>query len=696
MRIVEPVEAAATADSAAADTVGETVAAPAAPVEPPVEKSVAPASRRPGDAGAGRRHPIVQLDDKLINQIAAGEVIERPASLLKEALENSVDAGASRIVIHAERGGFKRVAVQDDGCGIPRAQMRLALSRHATSKLTRFDDLFEVGTLGFRGEALAGIAAVSRLALTARAADAESAYRITCDGGGTVSAPAPVAHPPGTTLEVTDLFYNTPARRKFLRTEKTELKHLDEVARRVALSHFDIDIRFIHDGREVFHAPPAGTAAERQTRIAGLCGAPFAKQSVYFEAGGGDSKGHDGVGGGGDSNGDTGAGDSDRTVAPAPVMQLSGYLGLPTFSRSQRDLQYFFVNGRPVRDHLVAHAARRAYHDVLYHGRHPAFVLFFRIRPQLVDVNVHPAKSEVRFRDSRAVHDHIYRSLHRVIAELSPGDGRAAAPAPPTPAAALRAAGAGFSGGPGGGPGHASTAAQRNIRMRVAEQLDAYRQLHPPVDGDGFAAGGFDAAAADAVADAEIPPLGYALAQLKGVYILAENRDGLILVDMHAAHERITYETLKRRAAQRAANQPLLVPVCIEVSRAEAAAAEQFGEQFRALGIDIERLGESQLAVRSVPELLARADIEALVRDALSDLIEHGRSRRITDAAHEILSSVACHAAVRANRRLNHAEMNALLRQMEAGERAGQCNHGRPTWFSVSLAELDKWFMRGR
>ena len=688
MRIVEPVEAAATADSAAAETVA-----------PPVGETVAPPSRRPGDAGdggddagAGRRHPIVQLDDKLINQIAAGEVIERPASLLKEALENSVDAGASRIVIHAERGGFKRVAVQDDGCGIPRAQMRLALSRHATSKLTRFDDLFEVGTLGFRGEALAGIAAVSRLALTARAADAESAYRITCDGGGTVSAPAPVAHPPGTTLEVTDLFYNTPARRKFLRTEKTELKHLDEVARRVALSHFDIDIRFIHDGREVFHAPPAGSAAERQTRIAGLCGAPFAKQSVYFEAGGGgDSKGHDGVGAGdgeftgGDSNGDTGA--------PAPVMQLSGYLGLPTFSRSQRDLQYFFVNGRPVRDHLVAHAARRAYHDVLYHGRHPAFVLFFRIRPQLVDVNVHPAKSEVRFRDSRAVHDHIYRTLHRVIAELSPGDGRADAPAPPTPAAALRAAGA-FPGG--GGPGHPSTAAQRNIRMRVAEQLDAYRQLHPPVDGDGFAAGGFDAAAADAVADAEIPPLGYALAQLKGVYILAENRDGLILVDMHAAHERITYETLKRRAAECAANQPLLVPVCIEVSRAEAEAAEQFGEQFRALGIDIERLGESQLAVRSVPELLARADIEALVRDALSDLIEHGRSRRITDAAHEILSSVACHGAVRANRRLNHAEMNALLRQMEASERAGQCNHGRPTWFSVSLAELDKWFMRGR
>lgn len=694
MRIVEPVEAAATADSAAAETVGETV-----------DKTVAPPSRRPGDGddGGAGRHPIVQLDDKLINQIAAGEVIERPASLLKEALENSVDAGASRIVIHAERGGFKRVAVQDDGCGIPRAQMRLALSRHATSKLTRFDDLFEVGTLGFRGEALAGIAAVSRLALTARAADAESAYRITCDGGGTVSQPAPVAHPPGTTLEVTDLFYNTPARRKFLRTEKTELKHLDEVARRVALSHFDIDIRFIHDGREVFHAPPAGTAAERQTRIAGLCGAPFAKQSVYFEAGGGgDSKGNDGGGGGdGDGGDEFTAGDSDSNghgVAgdPAPVMQLSGYLGLPTFSRSQRDLQYFFVNGRPVRDHLVAHAARRAYHDVLYHGRHPAFVLFFRIRPQLVDVNVHPAKSEVRFRDSRAVHDHIYRSLHRVIAELSPGDGRADAPAPPTPAAALRAAGAGFSGGPGGGPGHASTAAQRNIRMRVAEQLDAYRQLHPPVDGDGFAAGGFDAAAADSVADAEIPPLGYALAQLKGVYILAENRDGLILVDMHAAHERITYETLKRRAAQRAANQPLLVPVCIEVSRAEAAAAEQFGEQFRALGIDIERLGESQLAVRSVPELLARADIEALVRDALSDLIEHGRSRRITDAAHEILSSVACHGAVRANRRLNHAEMNALLRQMEASERAGQCNHGRPTWFSVSLAELDKWFMRGR
>jgi len=621
-----------------------------------------------GRDGESPRRRIVQLGDQLINQIAAGEVIERPASLLKEALENSIDAGARRIAITAERGGFKRIEVQDDGCGIPLGELQLALSRHATSKLTRLDDLFEVGTLGFRGEALPSIAAVSRLKLTARAAGESSAHRITCDGGGDISPPVPVAHPPGATLCVTDLFYNTPARRKFLRAERTEFKHMDEVARRVALSHFSVDIRFTHDGREVFHAPPAASAEARARRIADLCGAPFAKQSVYFEDAAGD-------------------------------MQLSGWLGLPTFSRSQRDLQYFFVNGRPVRDHLVAHAARRAYHDVLYHGRHPAFVLFFCLNPRLVDVNVHPAKSEVRFRDSRAVHDFLYRTLHRVIADLSPADGQADAPAPPTPVAArgLPGGGAGergFAAGPGG--------AQRPIRMRAAEMMDAYRALHPPAGlatGDGLAgAAGAGAGAADVIADAgdEVPPLGYALAQLKGVYILAENRDGLILVDMHAAHERITYEALKTQAAAHAAAQPLAVPLCIEVSRPEAEAAAQFAGEFHALGLDIERLGERQVAVRCAPALLARADLEQLVRDALADLIQHGRSGRIIDATHEILSTAACHAAVRANRRLSHAQMNALLRQMEAVERAGQCNHGRPTWFSIPLAELDKWFMRGR
>jgi len=603
---------------------------------------------------------IIQLDDHLINQIAAGEVIERPASLLKEVLENSIDAGATHIRVHAECGGFKRIAVQDDGIGIPETQMQLALSRHTTSKLTRFDDLFDVGTLGFRGEALPSIAAVSRLTVTSRVADSAQAFRVACHGGAAVGAPQPAAHPPGTTVEAADLFYNTPARRKFLRTEKTELKHLDAVVRRIALSHFELDIRFIHDGKDMFHAPAAHTASQRQQRIAGLCGEMFAKQSVYFED-------------------------------QVEIMRLSGWLGLPTFSRSQRDLQYFFVNHRAVRDNLVAHAVRRAYHDVLYHGRHPAFALFFHIRPNLVDVNVHPAKSEVRFRDSRAVHDYLYRTLHRVIAELTPGDSTVKLP---TPGAAVALHGAGAR---PGGYGPVASAAQRNIRVKVAEQLDAYRALHPPAAAGAPPAVAGGAEHAEHTDDAEVPPMGYALAQLKGVYILAENRDGLIMVDMHAAHERITYETLKRRAAaQCAASQPLLVPLSIVVSRREAEAAEQFAGHFQALGFDIERLGDEQLAVRAVPELLARADLESLVRDVLSDLIEHGGSQRIADAEHEILSSVACHGSVRANRRLTHAEMNALLRQMEQVERSGQCNHGRPTWMSVSLPEIDKWFMRGR
>lgn len=597
-----------------------------------------------------RRAAIVQLDDRLINRIAAGEVIERPASLLKELLENSVDAGATQIRVHAERGGLKRITVRDNGTGIPEAQAKLALARHATSKLTRFDNLFNVATLGFRGEALPSIAAVSRLSLNSRVAEAASGFQVTCHGGGEISAAKPVPHPAGTTVETTDLFYNTPARRKFLRAEKTELKHLEGVIRRIALSRFYLDISFMHDGKEVLHALPAHTPAECANRIAGICGKPFAEQSVYFED-------------------------------EVEIMKLNGWMGLPTFSRSQRDLQYFFVNARAVRDNLIAHAVRRAYDDVLYHGRHPAFVLFFEIRPELVDVNVHPAKSEVRFRDSRTVHDYIYRTLHRAIAGLSPEEGGVALP---TPAAANQPPAAGVRQGAG------SVAAQQNIRMLVAEQLEGYHALHPPA---GVSESGDDGT--------ETPPMGYALAQLKGIYILAENKDGLIMVDMHAAHERITYETLKRQADEKSTgsqppSQPLLVPISIIVSRSEAEAAEHFGDVFFSLGFDLDRIGDEQLVVRAVPELLVKADIETLVRDVLSDLLEHGSSDRITNAQHEILSSVACHGSVRANRKLTHAEMNALLRQMERVERSGQCNHGRPTWMSVSLPEIDKWFMRGR
>ncbi len=605
------------------------------------------------------RAAIVQLDDRLINQIAAGEVIERPASLLKELLENSVDAGATKIEVYAERGGLKQIKVRDNGIGIPAEQVHLALSRHATSKLTQFDDLFKVNTLGFRGEALPSIAAVSRLTLTSRVIDADSGFSITCHGGADITEAKPAPHQIGTTLEAADLFYNTPARRKFLRAEKTELKHLDDVIRRIALSRFYLDIHFVHDGKEIFHSVAAHTPAECANRIGDICGKPFATQSVHFED-------------------------------EVETMQLSGWMGLPTFSRSQRDLQYFFVNQRAVRDNLIAHAVRRAYNDVLYHGRHPAFVLFFQIQPNLVDVNVHPAKSEVRFRDSRAIHDYLYRTLHRAIANLSPKDGAVTLP---TPNAANQFRGNVY-------PGAGSVAAQHNIRMLVAEQMENYNALHPSAD----AADGTTIADGTQVATDEthappshMPPMGYALAQLKGVYILAENNEGLIMVDMHAAHERITYETLKQQVDEKSTgSQPLLVPLNIIVSRAEVEAAEQFADVFAILGFDIDRIGDEQLVVRAVPELLVKADIALLVRDVLSDLLEHGSSDRITDAQHEILSSVACHGSVRANRKLNHAEMNALLRQMEQVERSGQCNHGRPTWMNVSLAEIDKWFMRGR
>lgn len=600
------------------------------------------------------RRDIVQLDERSINQIAAGEVIERPASLLKELLENALDAGASQVQVHAERGGCKSVKVQDDGIGIPRAQLALALSRHATSKLSCADDLFRVESLGFRGEALPSIAAVSRLTIRSRAAEAECGYEVVCNGGA-LDEVRPAAAARGCTVEAADLFYNVPARRKFLRATNTELKHLHEVIRKTALGNARVDLRFVHDGREVLHAPAANDAAAAARRIALLCGKPFAEQSIHF-------------------------------ADEAGSFGLHGYLGLPAFSRASRDLQYFFVNGRPVRDALVAHAVRRAYDDVLYHGRHPAFVLFFEADAELVDVNVHPAKSEVRFRESRAVHDYIYRTLHRVIAEVRPQDAAVDLPRPkesmPDSQNEMR---------------HPGICYQTRAPMSFSAQMRDYRALYQGESANNIRERD-DAAAPSGEHDyEEAPPMGYALAQLKGVYILAENRDGLIMVDMHAAHERITYEALKTRAdSHDAASQPLVVPLRIIVSRAEAEAAQSFQTHFAELGFEVDRLGEEELMVRAVPQSLGKHDWEALLRDVLSDLSQHGASARITGARNELLSSVACHGSVRANRKLTHAEMNALLRQIERVERSGQCNHGRPTWMRVSLAEIDKWFLRGR
>jgi DNA mismatch repair protein MutL len=608
------------------------------------------------------RRDIQQLDDNLINQIAAGEVIERPASLLKELLENSIDAGSTRIEIQVDKGGLKRVSVRDNGHGIAVDQLKLALCRHATSKLNSAEDLFNMSTLGFRGEALPSIAAVSRITIKSIVEDQDSAYEVSVHGGNSLGDPKPVAHDRGTSIEVVDIFYNTPARRKFMRTEKTEFNHCDSVVRKMALSNHDVEFIFIHDGRPQFHVLAAESAIQQEKRIEGICGKPFSSQSVYFED-------------------------------DVEVMSLSGWIGLPAFSRSQRDMQYFFVNGRAVNDNLIGHAVRRAYHDVMFHGRHPAFVLYLNIEPKLVDVNVHPAKSEVRFRESRSVHDYIYRTLHRTIAKLTPEQSEVQLPTPNQVMGRLGREG-----------GYGSQQAQQNIKTLVQEQLASYEQLSglsdPPAsivaENTTTTMTLNDALSKDNSND-EVPPLGYAIAQFRGIYILAENSEGLIMVDMHAAHERITYEALKQQVDEKQIKrQPLLVPLQINVSQTEVRVVENYRDQFLAMGFEIDILGDEKLVVREIPELLGKTDVDSLIRDVISDLTEFGQSDRVRNTHDEILSSVACHGSVRANRKLEIAEMNALLRQMEVVERSSQCNHGRPTWMSVSLKEIDKWFMRGR
>lgn len=580
------------------------------------------------------------LDSRLVNQIAAGEVVERPAAVVKELLENSLDAGAARIQVDAERGGVKRIRVTDDGEGMAAEQLPLALARHATSKLRSLDDLERVASLGFRGEALPSIASVARLSLTSRARDGEQAYSVQCEGGAAVSEPRPAAHPVGTTVEITDLFFNTPARRKFLKAESTELKHMDQNIKRLALSRFDVEFAFRHNDGRASRYPQASNHNQRADRIAAICGGEFAAQSVHID--------EQGFG-----------------------MRLAGWCGLPTFSRPQTTLQYFFVNGRAVRDKTIAHAIRSAYQDMMYHGRHPAFVLYLELDPALVDVNVHPTKHEVRFRDSRSVHDFVYGAVKRQVSRPA---GESARPAP----AAARA---------GVAHGHGEQAAM-SLPEQVREQLSAYQHL------------GEAPASARRTAPPDpgpSPALGYAVAQVHGIYILAENAGGLVVVDMHAAHERITYERLKSQYdAESLATQPLLVPVTLEVGDAEMSVWEEHRGLFESFGLDIEALGERTLAVRQVPAALQGADTAALVRDVLADLLEHGRSDRVQVMAEELLSTMACHGSVRAHRSLTLGEMNALLRQMEDTERSGQCNHGRPTWVQLDLKDLDNWFLRGR
>ncbi|MDC0661689.1 DNA mismatch repair endonuclease MutL [Marinobacter sp. SS21] len=629
---------------------------------------------------------IKLLSPRLANQIAAGEVVERPASVLKELVENALDASAGQIDVDVEQGGVKLIRVRDNGSGIGAADLPLALSRHATSKISSLDDLEAVASLGFRGEALASISSVSRLALTSRTEQQDAASRVEVEGREMEARISPAAHPVGTTVEVRDLFFNTPARRKFLRTEKTEFNHLEECLRRQALGRFDTGFTLRHNQKVVQNLRPAASQLDRERRIGALCGQKFIDNAVVIDA-------------------------------EATGLRLWGWVALPTFSRSQADLQYFFVNNRVIRDRLVAHAVRQAYRDVLYNNRHPAFVLYLEVDPATVDVNVHPTKHEVRFRDGRLVHDFIFRTLHKALADVRPDDHfRGAMAQSGADGTAMDSPVTGPATGqlpaPAASPfaGHRPQPAQKTWEAR--DQMAFYQSLNQgggvqtplpvePAAESGLqsvpASGLLEAAPTRPSSDGDEPPLGYAVAQLHGIYILAQSHQGMIVVDMHAAHERITYERMKLAlAAQDLKSQPLLVPLSLAVSQKEAALAESHGEELLRLGLLIERIGPETIAVRQLPALLRGADAEQLVRDVLADLIEHGQSDRVEAVTHELLGTMACHGSVRANRQLTIPEMNALLRDMEATERSGQCNHGRPTWTLLTLAELDKLFLRGR
>jgi len=676
--------------------------------EPPVDaasQSVATALRP--------LRAIQPLPDLLISQIAAGEVVERPASVVKELLENALDAGAQTLRILLDEGGVKRISITDDGCGIPEAELTLALMRHATSKIRSLAELEAVGTLGFRGEALASIASVSELFITSRTADAPHAVRIEAQTG----VLSPAAGTQGTTIEVRELYFNTPARRKFLKSEQTELGHCLEMIRRAALARPDVAISVLHNGRAVEH----WNASDAATRVAKIMGETFATAHLPL----------------------------DESAGPLAVY---GCAGLPTASRGRADQQYFFVNGRFVRDKLLTHAVRAAYEDVLHGERYPSYVLFLDLPPEGVDVNVHPSKIEVRFRDSRSIHQFVFHAVQRALARhagASPettAGGHAAhlepVPGNPgsfaaTPFGAIGGAGnmsggnasggalasglAGVGGNAGGGFGaQAGNTWLRQARMTqgtlpVAQPLALYDALFGRKDsGIGTAQGTTILEARDSAAEApsffappaadnpsfhatDEQPLGFALGQIHGIYVLAQNAQGLVIVDMHAAHERILYEQFKNALADRAiAVQPLLIPLSMPADPVEIGTVEEERETLDALGFDLAVLSPTTLAIRAVPALLKDADLQALARAVLTDLHAYGGSRVLTERQHELLGTLACHHAVRANRRLTQDEMNALLRQMEATERADQCNHGRPTWYQLTLSDLDRLFMRGQ
>lgn len=626
---------------------------------------------------------IQALPTQLINQIAAGEVVERPASVVKELIENCFDAEATQINIEIEQGGLRQIKIRDNGCGIDKDDLTLALSRHATSKIASLADLEQVLSMGFRGEALPSISSVSRLTLISRAANAECAWQVSADGSDQHFTPQPDPHPPGTTVDVRDLFYNTPARRKFLKSEKTEFTHIEGLIQKLALSRFDVGFVLNHNQREILNFKPAVTETQQQKRVAAICGTGFIEQAVKIDF-------------------------------AASGLTLSGWVGLPTFSRSQPDMQFFYVNNRLIKDKLVAHAIKQAYQDVLYHGRHPVFVLYLQLDPALVDVNAHPTKLEVRFREGRMVHDFLFQALHRSLAEIRPGpsvrvENQIALPLEESHAYSQPVAESSAAVLPAqtllpdlNAPENQQTETdqgigskyqnyQRNPAFRLfsgqglANQLKSFGKLYQQPQTPQYSE------------SQNMPPLGFALAHIHNTYILSETANGIILIDAHAAHERVTYERLKREYQQHCMiSQPLLLPIKIKVSVAEADLAEQESGFFGLIGLELTRSGPETLVLRTVPALLGKIDADQLIRDMLADMLNMGFSHKVQEKIHAVLGTMACHNSVRAKRKLSTEEMNALLREMEQTERAGQCNHGRPTWIALSHQDLDKFFMRGQ
>lgn len=610
---------------------------------------------------------IARLSPQLANQIAAGEVIERPASIIKELVENSLDASAKQIDIDIEKGGIQRIRIRDNGSGIHKDDLILALDRHATSKIRDLNDLMQIRTLGFRGEALASISSVSRLYLSSSTNTSQQGWQVTADYQNKPVL-TPVSHPQGTTVDVHELFFNTPARRKFLRKEQTEFSHIEELVKRLSLSHFSIGFTLQHNKRLIHQLHPATSQSMQEERIAALCSRTFIENAIYIDM-------------------------------ESTALRLWGWISLPTFSRSQTDLQYFYVNNRIVKDRLINHAIKQAYQDVLYQGRHPAFVLFLEIEPQSVDVNAHPAKYEVRFRESRAVYDFVKHCLQKSLASTSPA---------PVELSAYNVA------QPNADHVNETAFENRDFYQRVNQQasIPLQAELTPdatitvPSVAENYSdhdvttqtINNTPIQATEQIEQLEeAPPLGFALAQLHGIYILAQNTEGLIVVDIHAAHERILYERLKQAIENTAVNsQSLLLPISLHLSRKEAEILQEYLALFTQFGFEIENLAPETIIIRKIPSLLSHIDSQQFIHDVLSDLHENENSQRFSEKINELLSSIACHSAVRANRRMNLSEMNQLLRDMEKTARSNQCNHGRPTWKQLSLSEIDRLFLRGR